>query len=227
MTSIPNPEGLPSQTLSHHPRRRKLPMEGNNLHRNSLASGPSSMEAPEPYRKPTGETDGKHRAVRARSKSHCTKCCHQPLDQVALRFGLSLRRPSFPHKHGQNPAASRKVPPSPSALCSNVLGVFFDFHRNEKDIRKYLRTLKVTSDGEAIFVAMLQDGAETIAQVPGFEIDMTLSRVFTNVKSADGYEMIFDTVAELIKQFTGRVPTWRHIDVEGGWAYVLADFDTA
>ena len=103
-----------------------------------------------------------------------------------------------------------------------------------------------------IFVAMLQDAAETLIQLPGYEVDMTFkgvasemnefelvyyhpaysmtltfARVFTNVKDADGYEIIFDTIEEVIKQLTGNLPTWHHIHNAGGWAYVVADFDPA
>jgi len=99
---------------------------------------------------------------------------------------------------------------------------------------------------------MLQEAAEIMVQIPGFEIDMTfkgiagdvnelelvyfhpayemtltLARIFTNVRDADGYEMVFDTIAETVKQLTHRFPAWQHIDGGSGWAYVLADFDPA
>ena len=55
---------------------------------------------------------------------------------------------------------------------------------------------------------------------------LTYARIFTNSKTAEAYLHIFDTLAEVIREHTNSYPTWRHIHGEG-WAYVLADMDSA
>lgn len=133
---------------------------------------------------------------------------------------------------------------------TDVMGVIFEFWRNE-DLREYLARLELLADGQIFFIAIGEKQAKEFVQLVGFQMDMTFkgtvgdinewvvagydnraqltltyARVFTNAKTAEAYQRIFDTLAEVIRQYTGSCPTWRHIHGEG-LVYVLADMDSA
>jgi len=133
---------------------------------------------------------------------------------------------------------------------TDILGVLFEFWRNA-NLRAYLVRLELLADGQIFFVAMSKQQANALVKVTGFEMDMsfkgtvgdineweiaaydhkammtlTYARIFTNSKTAEAYLHIFDTLAEVIREHTNSYPTWRHIHGEG-WAYVLADMDSA